>query len=246
MADGADVRRYINLLAGKHLAGGGRIELRNTGIALEQAPDIALEGRQVGGRDERLATVHHETDKNLVFLVLGGEECNLDAVREGPLGDALDELGSLLDLAALEACRIYEFGLDLLFCICSNLRCFDSADNAKELLLGRIGKTFFLGAVVEHHHVLVGDELADNLVDSGCGNHLHNGLGELVLGSGLHIRSIVEEVADERLYEFGILTAVGSACPALIAAQDIILCPLDFCVAEAVALHLLDLGIESL
>jgi hypothetical protein len=57
---------------------------------------------------------------------------------------------------------------------------------------------------------------------------------------------IVEEVADERLYEFGILTAVGSACPALIAAQDIILRPLDFCVAEAVALHLLDLGIESL
>ena len=156
----------------------------------------------------------------------------------------MDDLAALLDLAALERCGVDELGIYLLLCGGGNLGSLHCVDGLKQLCLGGIDEAFLLGAVVDDHKVLVGNELGHDLVDCRCGDGVKEHLGELQLGGGLHVRSVVEEVADERAYELGVLAAVCALCPLLVAADDLVLCTLDLAVCEAVAFHLLNLRIE--
>ena len=105
---------------------------------------------------------------------------------------------------------------------------------------------FALRPFVEHHEVLVSDELCEHLVDELRVYHGQQLLHKLVLGLGLHVGLVVEEVVYQRIYELAVLAGVCALDGSFGVGEQLRLGPVDFAVGEAEALHLLDFGHQGL
>ena len=101
-------------------------------------------------------------------------------------------------------------------------------------------QAFFLGRLVQHDHVLRGDDLLGDLVDHGRVELREDLLDQIIGRLRLHVRRIVEEIADQFGNEFRIAARFGLVGRRLVTRPDVFLGTGHFVFAEAETFHLLD------
>ena len=82
-------------------------------------------------------------------------------------------------------------------------------------------QTLLLGSLVQDHEVFGSDHLTGEHVKDFGADLGQEHLDDLILGRGLHIGVIVEEIADEGRDEFGVLAGVGAVGAGLVHGLDL-------------------------
>ena len=246
VVEGINVRCDAQALPGKHLGYLGSGEAGNAGVVEIEAVDVGIEGGDVRIGDEALAAVLEQVEQNLVLGIVGLEENDLRTVLEHPFLGTVQGVLGLLGLGTLEEGRIQELGGDLFAFQRLDVRGFDLGDSSKDLLFGRRSESFLLRTGVDDNKIVVGDHLGGKHGQDLGVDGVENLLDDLQFGLGFHIRVVVEEVAQQRTDELGILAGRSRFDGVLHNGQDLVLRALEFLVPEAEALHPLDFREEAL